>query len=272
MFLAKPCPSLPIIWKLFWLIGWPVLLLWWCIGGSLALESFSKGPIGFPHVFIRTLHWNQYMAPLLLTIGSLSLGETRRFLIMLLPLKWVWITYLLQIFLMLFAETLDIWYYYVTLGFDFIGNRLGTSGALAVSPIIDLTRRPVKSSLYLAQSPFQVFTLGKCLPDMVHFLLEKLRIATYSLALCVKVLITLYLAERWWWLFHSKYWSMWVSFLYTPMDNLPSAPGVTIVSKKGMAPSSLLFSTVNCIARSMLLLCYRKFCLFTSFRMTMCHP
>ena len=29
IFLAKPCPSLPIIWKLFWLVGWPVWLLWW---------------------------------------------------------------------------------------------------------------------------------------------------------------------------------------------------------------------------------------------------
>ena len=29
MFLAKLCPSLPIIWKLLWLVGWPVWLLWW---------------------------------------------------------------------------------------------------------------------------------------------------------------------------------------------------------------------------------------------------
>ena len=27
MFLAKLCPSLPIIWKLLWLVGWPVWLL-----------------------------------------------------------------------------------------------------------------------------------------------------------------------------------------------------------------------------------------------------
>ena len=29
MFLAKFCPSLPIIWKLFWLVVWPVWELWW---------------------------------------------------------------------------------------------------------------------------------------------------------------------------------------------------------------------------------------------------
>ena len=29
MFLARLCPSLPIIWKLFWLVVWPVWMLWW---------------------------------------------------------------------------------------------------------------------------------------------------------------------------------------------------------------------------------------------------
>ena len=29
IFLAKFCPSLPIIWKLFWLVVWPVWILWW---------------------------------------------------------------------------------------------------------------------------------------------------------------------------------------------------------------------------------------------------
>ena len=68
----------------------------------------------------------------------------------------------------------------MTLCFDFIGNRLCTCGTLAVSPIIDLPGRPVKSFLHLVQSPVGVFTMGKCLPDMVHFLLEKVSIAAYS--------------------------------------------------------------------------------------------
>ena len=29
IFLARFCPSLPIIWKLFWLVVWPVWMLWW---------------------------------------------------------------------------------------------------------------------------------------------------------------------------------------------------------------------------------------------------
>ena len=50
---------------------------------------------------VQSPHWNQWMAPLLLAVGSLSLGETSRFLMVLLPLNWVCIPYLLQIFLML---------------------------------------------------------------------------------------------------------------------------------------------------------------------------
>ena len=42
IFLAGLCPSFPIIWKLFWLVVWPVWLLWWWIaeGASGALYIF----------------------------------------------------------------------------------------------------------------------------------------------------------------------------------------------------------------------------------------
>ena len=66
----------------------------------------------------------------------------------------------------------------MTLGFDFIGSGLGVCGALAVNPTIDLNGRPVKPFLYLVQSPFEVFTLGECLPEMLHFFVENIRIAT----------------------------------------------------------------------------------------------
>ena len=87
-------------------------------------------------------------------------------------------------------------------------------------------------------------------------------------ALWDRVWITLNLAERWWWLCHCKYWSVCVGFLYTVMDRVPSASGLTIVSKKGMDPSSLLSSTVNLIAGSTLLMCWRKSCLLASLWMT----
>ena len=52
------------------------------------------------------------------------------------------------------------------------------------------------------------------------------------------------------------------------MDRDPSTSGFTIVSKKGMEPSSLLSSTVNLMAGSTLLMCCRKLCLLASLWMT----
>ena len=81
-------------------------------------------------------------------------------------------------------------------------------------------------------------------------------------------MITLNLAERLWWLSHCRYWSVWVGFLYTVMDRPPFSSCFTMVSKKGMEPSSLLSSTVNFMAGSTLLMCWRKPCLLTSLWMT----
>ena len=88
------------------------------------------------------------------------------------------------------------------------------------------------------------------------------------LALWVGVLITLYIADRWWWLSHFRYWSVWVGFLYTVIESSPLASGLTMVSKKGIAPSSSFSSTVNLMARSTLLMCSRKFCLLSYFWIT----
>ena len=41
---------------------------------------------------------------------------------------------------------------------------------------------------------------------------------------------------------------MWVGFLYTVIDNVLPASGLTKVSTKGMSPSPLLSSTVNLMA------------------------
>ena len=87
-------------------------------------------------------------------------------------------------------------------------------------------------------------------------------------ALWERVWMTLNLAERWWWLSHCKYWSVCVGFLYIVIESVLLASGLTVVSKKDMEPSSLLFSTVNFIARSTLLMCWRKPSLLTSLWMT----
>ena len=64
------------------------------------------------------------------------------------------------------------------------------------------------------------------------------------------MLMTLYLAEMPCWLSHCRYWSVCVGFLYTLVDNALSGPGVTSVSREGMKPSGLVYSTVNWIAGS----------------------
>ena len=67
-------------------------------------ESFSKGPRGFPYVLIITCKvptLEPVDGPTFVSHGILVFGETGRFLMVLLPLKWVCIPYLLQIFLIL---------------------------------------------------------------------------------------------------------------------------------------------------------------------------
>ena len=117
-------PSLPIIWKLSWLVGWPVLLLWWCIGeGPLRCSlNLSTNVLEVPPMYsslqVRSLHWNQYNAPPLLTMGPLSLGETSRFLMVLFTFEVGCIPYLPQIFWMLlqrpWVSGITIWPLVVT--------------------------------------------------------------------------------------------------------------------------------------------------------------
>ena len=159
-----------------------MLLLWWLYRGgflNVLFGSFSEGPRGLLYVFIiavKVTTLEPAYSPTFVDHGSLSLGETSRFLMVLLPLKCICIPYLQQISLMLSQETLGVWYYYMTLSFSFIGNVLGTCSTLAVNPILNLPGWPGKSFLHLVQSLFGVYTIGKCFPEMLHFFLEKLRI------------------------------------------------------------------------------------------------
>ena len=147
---------------------------------QVLLESFSKGPRGFPCVFIITgkvTTLKPIYGPTFADHGVFVFGGDQQ----------VFdgaITFEVGLYAIpptdlfnAFAKTLCVRYNNMTLGFDFISSGLGTCGALAVSPTIDLTGRPVKPFLYLVQSPFGVFTLGDCLPVMFHFFV-KIRIAT----------------------------------------------------------------------------------------------
>ena len=88
------------------------------------------------------------------------------------------------------------------------------------------------------------------------------------LALWVSVPVTLYLADRLWWLSHCKYWSALVGLWYTIMLRELSASGLTKVLRKGVASFSWLPSTVNFILGFILFIWSRKSCLWACCWMT----
>ena len=88
-----------------------------------------------------------------------------------------------------------------------------------------------------------------------------------GLALWVSVPMTLYLAERLWWLSHCKYWSVWVGFWYTVILKELSSSGLTKKSRNGITPFSWLPSTVNFIAGSKLFMWSSNNHLWTCFWM-----
>ena len=61
-----------------------------------------------------------------------------------------------------------------------------------------------------------------------------------TLTLWVHVPMTLYLADRLWWLSHCKYWSVWVGLQYTFILRELYVLGLTKVPRKGIAQSCLL--------------------------------
>ena len=153
-------------------------------GGILQVlfESFSKGPGSFPYVIIITgkvTTLEPIYGPTFADHGLFVTGGH----------QWVLdgaTTFEVGLYaipptdlFIAFTETFCVRYDYMTLGFDFIGSGLGACGALAVTSINYLPGGPVKPFLPLVQSPFWVFTLGECLPEMIHFFAEKLRIATH---------------------------------------------------------------------------------------------
>ena len=128
-----------------------------------------------------------------------------------------------------------------------------------------------------------MFALFKSQPGYLHLLNACLRWPSSSfsswgleqavLALCVRVLMTLYLAARLWWLSHYKYKSVHSSsiILYTVVMRDLSGCGITNVSKKQMDPSSLDVSEVNWMCGSSQLRCSRNYTLCDVLWPQKCH-
>ena len=147
------------------------------------LVSFTKGPGGFPYVFLITCK-----VPTLIPIDGITLGDHGVFVLggdqevfegaatLEVSLDTIPTTDLFDPF----TKTLCVWYDYVTLTLNFFGGSRGTIGTLVVNPINRLTGRPVESFLHLVQSPFGIFALGESFPEVFFFLFEQLRITAHS--------------------------------------------------------------------------------------------
>ena len=151
-------------------------------GLQMFFVSFTKGPGGFPYVFIITTQ----VTTLVLVYGTTLvdhgvfvlwgdqevLDGTSTFEV---GLNAISTTDLFDAF----TKTLCVGYDNVTLSFNSIGGSLGSCSALVVNPINNLTGRLVESFLHLVQSPFGIFAFGESLPEVVPFLLKQLRLAAH---------------------------------------------------------------------------------------------
>ena len=147
--------------------------------------SFTKGPGGFPYVFIITCK-----VPTLIPIDGITLGDHGVFVLggdqevldgattFEVSLDTISTTDLFDTF----TKTLCIGYDYVTLTLNFSGGSRGSISTLVVNPINGLTGRPVEPFLHLVQNPLWIFALSESFPEVFFFLFEQLRIAAHSLA------------------------------------------------------------------------------------------
>ena len=232
--------SLPIILKFSTDVMWPVLFWCSCMGDgvfrcSLYLSSnvLDDSPIYSSSQSILS-HLNQYITLLFLLMVSLSLGDTSKFLGVFLPLKYTCIPYFLQMFLKLSAIPLE---YGTTMWLIFFCVT-GCCFFLFVLECVCVWMIFCIAHLAYLQ-PINAFS--KC----SNSCLVESGVEHSVLALCVRVLITLYLEAKLWLLSHWRYWSVWVGFLYTFVVNVPSVSGVMSRSKNGMEPFGPASSMVN---------------------------
>ena len=107
-----------------------------------------------------------------------------------------------------FTKTLCVRYDYMTLTLNFPGGSRGTVSILVVNPINGLTGGLVEPFLHFVQSPLGILAFSESLPEMFFSCLSSSGLLHTVWPLWERVLITLHLAERLWWLSHSKYWSV----------------------------------------------------------------
>ena len=150
----------------------------------MLLVSFTKGPGGFPYVFIIA-----FEIPTLIPVDGITLGDHRIFVLrgdqefldgaatFEVNLDPIPSTDLFDTF----TKTLCVGYDYMTLTLNFSGGMRGTVSTLVINPINGLTGGLVKPFLHFVQSPLGMLAFSESLPEMFFFLFEQLRIAAHCL-------------------------------------------------------------------------------------------
>ena len=146
--------------------------------------SFTKGPGGFPYVFIITCE-----VPTLIPVDGITLGDHKFFVLrgdqevfdgaatFEVSLDPIPSTDLFDTF----TKTLHVRYDYMTLTLNFSGGSRGTVRTLVINPINGLTGGLVEPFLHFVQSPLGILAFSESLPEMLFFLFEQLRIAAHCL-------------------------------------------------------------------------------------------
>ena len=150
----------------------------------MLLLSFTKGPGGFPYIFIITCE-----VPTLIPVDGITLEDHGVFFLrgdqevfdgastFEVSLDHIPSTDLFDTF----TKTLCVGYDYMTLTLNFSGGGRGTVGTLVANPINGLTGGLIKPFLHFVQSPLGILTFSESLPEMFFFLFEQLRIAVHCL-------------------------------------------------------------------------------------------
>ena len=191
---------------------WPEMLIWSCIGEgafrcslNLSPKFLADSPI-YSSLHSTLLHLNLYMTPLLLRIGSLSLGVMRRFLMVGPPFRCTSIPYFLQVLLKL---SLSPWWY---------GTVICGFWSLLLLGLVFLLLFFLGAGVW-----FLNFTLFRAYVGYLHFFRVLYKCSSSScnwigpeqmvFALWNRVPIMLYLDGMAWWLSQCRYWLVCVGFL-----------------------------------------------------------
>ena len=236
-----PFTSLPLVLKIFTVVRQPVMVWWLCVceGAFRCSLYLSPNVLADSSMYLFITINSIESGPVYFTIfvlyGSSSSGDMSMFLIILLPLKYALMPYLLY-------TSLTHLYRSCTYGMTMYPLYVLLFWVLLFSLLLLVLFglfcwKVLYSIPYISHDKYLqlVRTSIICCFSILH----SSGMEDTVLSLCVKVSITLHLAPMRLWLFKCKYWSVWVGFLFTLVVSVPLCSGMTNVPRNSIEPSAL---------------------------------